>query len=442
MEKLDITDGFADREDIIEAEDEEEDMVQDWTEISRMVLSNNPISLPRRGDKEYEPDGSNIQEVQLSKAKDIMFDTLRNSIRGSVIKSKVKAYYNIDKHKAYVPHPKGSFLQTMGWADSNGVFWLDFHELVYLSERGTVTPYWGSDDSNDDDGNLDIPLSIEDLYLLFKSQEDYDNFLVYSQLKRLGFIVLLEKDNRYHATSFFPPVSEHTSMMTAIGSNIRSSISSVFVLNKALFSGTFLYSKWNYILRRFTTNDQLYNSIGSLIPTQTVPKSDTELREYNGILNGNPPSNLKIVFKLWKPQVNFKKKSPALPDYQIVVYNKNNKNQQFPSYLSLKNIFSKLDYKFDFLQEIDDDFWDKNTFTNGVPRLEYLTSIGRNLDKKNSKGKKSGQVSSTPFNNKKKKPKGRSKLSAIKQGYRSFLLAVVDNGLVSFIRISETEFRY
>lgn len=145
---------------------------------------------------------------------------------------------------------------------------------------------------------------------------------------------------------------------------------------------------------------------------------------------------------MWKPQVNFKKKSPALPDYQIVVYNKNNKNQQFPSYLSLKNIFSKLDYKFDFLQEIDDDFWDKNTFTNGVPRLEYLTSIGRNLDKKNSKGKKSGQVSSTPFNNKKKKPKGRSKLSAIKQGYRSFLLAVVDNGLVSFIRISETEFRY
>lgn len=200
----------------------------------------------------------------------------------------------------------------------------------------------------------------------------------------------------------FSPVSEHTSMMTAIGSNIRSSISSVFVLNKALFSGTFLYSKWNYILRRFTTNDQLYNSIGSLIPTQTVPKSDTELREYNGILNGNPPSNLKIVFKLWKPQVNFKKKSPALPDYQIVVYNKNNKNQQFPSYLSLKNIFSKLDYKFDFLQEIDDDFWDKNTFTNGVPRLEYLTSIGRNLDKKNSKGKKSGQVSSTPFNNKKR----------------------------------------
>lgn len=114
MEKLDITDGFADREDIIEAEDEEEDMVQDWTEISRMVLSNNPISLPRRGDKEYEPDGSNIQEVQLSKAKDIMFDTLRNSIRGSVIKSQVKAYYNIDKHKAYVPHPKGSFFTNHG----------------------------------------------------------------------------------------------------------------------------------------------------------------------------------------------------------------------------------------------------------------------------------------------------------------------------------------
>lgn len=134
----------AEEDTVLDDEDEDEDeKIQDWAEIAKLTQANAPVVIPKRGEKDYEPDGSNIQELLLYRARKAMFDTLTNSVRGSTVKSQVKAYYVPERHMAFVPHARGNFTQTMGTSTSvSGELWLEFYEFVYLSERGTVTPYW------------------------------------------------------------------------------------------------------------------------------------------------------------------------------------------------------------------------------------------------------------------------------------------------------------
>lgn len=429
------SDDFEDREDIINDSGEEDEEVQDWSQVSQLVASNTSITLPRRGEKDYEPDGSNIQELQLYRARKLMLDTLRNSVRGSVLKSQVKAYYNSNKHQAFVPFPKGNFMQTMGRANSSGEFWLDFHEFVYLAERGTITPFWGDNITDEHE----IPLAIEDLYSLFYDNAELNRYLIFSHLKRLGFIVTLTKDSRCHSTSFFPNHNQDYNIFSLNHIPVIKSIASVFKLKFNLFQNYFAYSTVRYVLGRYTTNEQIYKSIGKLIATSPVPKCTSSLfqdRNENIPFMSQNASN--IVFDMWKPQVNFRKKSPGLPDYQIAIFDKNNTRSEFPTYKQLKSTFNELDYKFDFL-DIDEADWDKHSYTCGVKRSDYLAKL-RNKSTKIGAINRPKKVSVS--NKKTKRPSNVNalKMKKLKQGYRSFLMAIVDNGLISFVRISETDF--
>jgi len=182
---------------------DEDEVIQDWSDISKIQNDNPILSIPKRGEKDYEPDGTDIQELMLYRAKKAMFDTLENSVRGSTVKSQVKGYYIPDKHVAMLPHAKGNFVQTMGETDKDGTLWLHFFEFLYLAERGTITPYWKAYGDN-----VELPLSIEDLYSYFKNQKEMDNFSIYAHLKRLGFIV--RSSDQYIITkyniSFYPPL--------------------------------------------------------------------------------------------------------------------------------------------------------------------------------------------------------------------------------------------
>ncbi|KAL3233772.1 tRNA-splicing endonuclease subunit SEN54 [Nakaseomyces bracarensis] len=430
-----LSDELDDREDIINDSGEEDEDVQDWSQVSQIAATS--ITLPRRGEKDYEPDGSDIQELQLYKAKKLMLDTLRNSVRGSVLKSQVKAYYYADKHQALLPLPKGNFLTTMGRANSSGEIWLDFHEFVYLSERGTITPFWGHDLTD----VHEIPLSVEDLYSFFPNQNELNKYLVYSHLKRLGFIVTLSHDKRTHTTSFFPRTAKENRFIALFRHNpVLSSISSIFKLKIHFYQNYFVYSRAQYIFGRYTTNEQIYKRLANLVSVNPILKSSRELlhsKHHNYCLHTGPGT--EIVFDMWKPCVNFRKKSPGLPDYQIVIFDKNNPLSKFPSSLKLKSIFNQLDYKFDYLG-IDDDEWDEHSYTEGFQRMKYL-AMQRNKTKIPIKDKTKNnhkQVSSK----RKKRPVNENalKMKRLKQGYRSFLMAVIDNGLISFIRISETDF--
>lgn len=56
-----------------EEEEEEEELQQDWSQLASLVSKNAALSLPKRGEKDYEPDGTNLQDLLLYNASKAMF---------------------------------------------------------------------------------------------------------------------------------------------------------------------------------------------------------------------------------------------------------------------------------------------------------------------------------------------------------------------------------
>lgn len=448
----------------LDIEYEEDELEKDWSEVIKLNKKNLQMMIPKRGEKDYEPDGTNIQELLLYKARRAMFDALSNSVRGTIIKNQVKAVYDFDKHKALVLNPKGSFLQTMGHVTNAGEYWLDFMEFLYLAERGTITPYCLKSNSMtlnqfispNDDQNI-LPLSIEDIYAFFKSQTEVDEFSVYAHLKRLGFIVtkVVDDDNDNNKATFYPNIKTFRSICGYHIHSLFKQVTSLFVSHKNnLFNGLF-YNPSHYKYIKYTSTPQIYQNLKLLVPHVEVPKTLLELqhRKQRCLSNKNQDGSndtIKLTFNVWKPQTNYKKKIPELPDYQIVVYNKNDKQQHFPTNDDFKHIFDSLNYKFEFLDSSRSDGdpinWDDHSYINGIPRSLILS--------KNQKKKTINSQTAMKSNikeEKRRKLKKQSTLSSsssehvrqikrLKNGYRSFILAVMDNGIISFVKISEADF--
>ncbi|CAR26005.1 ZYRO0A13332p [Zygosaccharomyces rouxii] len=405
---------------------EDDELIQDWSQAAQLSIRSS--TLPKRGEKDYEPDGTNVQELLLYRARKAMFDTLSNSARGSVVKNLVKAYYDPHEHKALVLRPKGNFLHTLGKMHRDGTVWLEFHEFVYLAERGSITPFYKMDGI--DWINQELPLTIEDLYMLFKSQEELDTFFVFEHLKRLGFIVMPTNNS---LDSFFEP---------KVGKNSGQALSNTWNLLpewRKTIHNTIFYSPWKFWLNRYTSNPQIYQSLNQLIPSYRAPRTEEELRRTRFGSMTKKPSAFPISLNVWKPRTDFKKKSPGIPDFQVVIYNKNDPNQHFPTYHELQEIFQYLDYKFEFLSEIDDKWdWDDHSYHDGKLRSQTVANVKSKNAGVAADSKKSQKVKP------KRKPKPKSprvqQKIRLKNGFRSFLLAVMDDGMISFIKISETDF--
>lgn len=424
---------------IADSDAEDGDEIQDWSQAVKLLDNGVTLSLPKRGEKDYEPDGTNIQDLLLYRARKAMFETLSNSARGSVLSSQVKGYYVPGVHKAVITQPRGNFMHNMGSVDREGKCWLLFHEFVYLAERGTVTPYYRASNSDEQEKDFEIPLSMQDLYSLFESQEEMDSYFVFSHLKRLGFIVNVTNDNHTDSTSFYPPhqIKKSTSSMSAACADLLS----FFSLGKTSLLNIFFYNTWNFLLRKYTSSSQIYQGLNKLIPFFVSPKSIEDLlKEKSTSTKISEKPHVKIAFNVWKPQTNFKKKSPGLPDFQVVVYNKNDNHQHFPTYTELQDIFHTLDYKFEFLSEIEDDFsWDDHCYTSNILRSEYLSNLkSKAVQVKSSIHSK--MTDSRKKRSSKSIPSYARQARRLKSGYRNFLLAIIDDGLISFVRISEADF--
>lgn len=410
---------------------DEDEVAQDWSEAAKVSVKSMTSSIPKRGEKDYEPDGTNVQELLLFRAREAMFETLANSPRGSAMSNQVKAYYDQDYHGAMLPHAKGNFLQTMGTADKEGRCWLKFHEFVYLAERGTILPFYSK---NPMDGRVEeVPLSMQDVYSLFKSQAEMDLYFVYAHLKRLGFIVAANDNRDRRLASFFPP---RECSRCSVRSVCESMISFVTLESTSLLNA-FFYSSWNFLLRRHTSSAGIYGGLKRLISYQAPPKNADALRLQRAQTQyDQDKEKFPIAFDVWKPQTSFRKRSPGLPDFQVVIHSKGDSTQTFPSYVDLRSIFNSLDYKFDFLADIeDDDFWINNTFVNGrLGDIKTPSPRSKNIVKKSPELKPFGK------GGKKQAAPHLKQIHRLKSGYRSFLLAVIDDGLISFVKISEADF--
>ncbi|KAG7827561.1 hypothetical protein KL920_004324 [Ogataea angusta] len=244
--------------------DQEE--VHDWTLLAELAV--------KRGDKSFEPvyDGSSLSQYDvdaLEKQRSIMYHALSQP-RGflarpdKLISSTIRLGTG-----AYIDQPGGKFLETMGRIDRSGRCHLNFEEALYLVERGTCVAK---------KENSEHIMSLQEVYAnLITSPEQYDQLLVYSLLKRNGYIVLRATQ---HASERHEPAPVRYS------SPLLSFVVSLFGL-------------------KFLTFRSIFSYLHSLI----APKK----------IRPNPDPNWQPVFDVWKPAKGFKKSSPPVPHFQVVI---------------------------------------------------------------------------------------------------------------------------
>lgn len=186
-------------------------------------------SLPKRGEKDFEPNPTEFQADVLASSRQAMHNALAHP-RIHNPKGKVVAFYapdgptqssdvnSTDQTKTkpqnrtgkslvspdacvHVPNPKGAYFKTLGQADRSNGIWLLPEEALYMVERGSLDIRWptslteSTDANNEGDGadeEVSIPMSVQASYacLLGRGGLTLERFSVFTGLKRLGYAVL------------------------------------------------------------------------------------------------------------------------------------------------------------------------------------------------------------------------------------------------------------
>ncbi|ANB15365.1 Sen54p [Sugiyamaella lignohabitans] len=357
------------------------DEQQDWRFLNAIDRSGQ--SLPKRGEKDYEPDGTGLQVSTLAESRAAMYKALEGERKHSS-KNHVSATWFGYIGKARVDVVAGPHFMTMGKADSSGVIWLLPEEVIYLVERGSMECWWPEG----------APMSLQAVYsTCIKAMGDIEKLQVYSYLRKIGFIV-------QRATSYDPDfrVLEQRKLEREEALiNMRNKAGYSGLLRRSFLMGynNCVVSPLSFISRQLarraaTSNSTLlwrsvyrsYESIYSelnIIPCHRPPHLEAEVSDLD---IEEPAAPFRVMFDVWKPGSTFKKASPGKPDYRIVVVSA--RDDKMPSLNQTASLFAS------------------------VP------------------------VSETT--------KDKSQMQRLKEGWRTVILAVVDAGIISLFKLSDVGF--
>ncbi|ODV93491.1 hypothetical protein PACTADRAFT_77805 [Pachysolen tannophilus NRRL Y-2460] len=371
-------------------ENEDNEGIQDWTQLlgkegnkskNKKKLSKLGIGLKNGGGilangKDFGPlsEGNDYDLANLKINRSVMFDTLgykRGFVSSQVGINQSTIFYNIFLDKCYMIQPKGGFVKTLGYTDKFNRTWLGFEEVLYLVERGSCIVKYDKNKILQDPKLFDLKnefksleMSLEEIYtLLIKNQQQYDEYCVYSHLKRLGYIVLrssnieeneseseieneetffkrdendFKKNNEY---SFMEESSiDYTNLKIAISRSL-----SILLLNNLK----------NLLLQPFM---KLFQNIKLVLIKHQLFKvsifhplhfKHTYYKSYNSILQklqivpikkNFQNSKFTPTFLVWRPQPDFSKKRLISPDFKIKVINSSSEG-----FLQLKDMKAFID---------------------------------------------------------------------------------------------------
>ncbi|XP_053939564.1 tRNA-splicing endonuclease subunit Sen54 isoform X1 [Cuculus canorus] len=134
---------------------------------------------PRRGPKEFLPDGSAEQAERLRRCREEQWRLLAEE-HPPRPRNLVKAEWKPEQGIVELQSPAGKFWHTMGFSE-RGKQCLLPEEALYLVECGTIQLFY-----------KDQPLSVQEAYEMLLSQEavSLPHYQVFSHLKQLGYVVL------------------------------------------------------------------------------------------------------------------------------------------------------------------------------------------------------------------------------------------------------------
>ncbi|KAL2819776.1 hypothetical protein BJX63DRAFT_418720 [Aspergillus granulosus] len=203
------------------------DETQDFRMLNSLsfLADTNDLSLPKRGEKDFEPNPTLFQADILDASRQAMHNALsyprlhnpKNKVIGvyapngpapppepklntisedPLVEKPAPASIGVSPNTCvYVTNPRGGQFKTIGQADRWNRIWLLPEEALYLLERGGLDIRWprgavgeGEEDDIEDSG---IPMSLQAAYASFigHSGLTMERFSVYTGLRRLGYAV-------------------------------------------------------------------------------------------------------------------------------------------------------------------------------------------------------------------------------------------------------------
>ncbi|EKG19291.1 hypothetical protein MPH_03154 [Macrophomina phaseolina MS6] len=280
---------------------------------------------------------------------------------------------------ARVEKIKGQAFRTMG-REISGAAWLLPEEALYLLERGSLDIRWPPADGEEEG----LPMSLQGAYAAFVGMGDsvctdltLERYIVYAGLKRSGYIVM--RAESWNGEKNVVPNPDSRQSTSAIGA----------FWNFGLFG-----SLWKRLLRPSSSRPNPHAALGPLVSPGLYRSYNDIYRLLDVIPFHDPTSSPRfspeesssdpfhVAYHVYKPTPTWKKRSPGPPDFRVAVI---------------------------------------DARETSVPTLPQLNDL----------------LASTPYDP--PKPDGQL-YQKIKQGYRNVVLAIVDQGIVSYVRVADAGF--
>ncbi|KAH0563050.1 hypothetical protein GP486_002383 [Trichoglossum hirsutum] len=340
------------------------DEAVDWRVLGVFSKSDHP-TIPRRGEKDFEPDGTGHQDRILADSRRAMNDALSLE-RIQPPKGHIRAIWHEELQRASVTKPRGTHFQTVGKQESNGNLWLLPEETLWLLERGTMGCWWESG----------LPMSLQGCYAACLSDESgltLERFQVFANLKRTGYTVMRAPTwDSEGVDCVSRAVIQQGGLSVWVVGLFRSIFNSTFGSRPPSPSGPLvepgLWRSYSGIYERL-----------ALIPFHNPVLSASE-----SISSKNTDPPFRIAYNVWKPRPSFKKSSPGEPDFRVAVVNA--RETSVPTLTQISALLESVPY---------------DPPTSGMQRHSYMR---------------------------------------LKHGHRNVILAVVDQGVISYLRLGDAGF--
>jgi len=237
----------------------------------------------------------------------------------------------------------GHSVQVKSPADAKGKEKMHAHvqllpeEALYLIERGSMFCRKASDVQyplTQETFEQAVPMTLQEAYAEMIGKEDItlDRYLVFSYLKRLGYIV-----TRARPPSIFYPKAQNFPILRIPRVTWLSRFFRFFTRPfRSLFSTTLDW--WRPLplagfSRHFMTYPSMFSQLRLFRSGYSLPLYRTPLQEAS-----NTP--YKVFYNLYKPGIPFAKTNPRPPDFSIVVVNA--RTTLMPTIHELSSLFDEL----------------------------------------------------------------------------------------------------
>ncbi|TVY18293.1 putative tRNA-splicing endonuclease subunit tsp-5 [Lachnellula arida] len=387
------------------------------------ALTSKSGQLPKRGEKDFEPHGTKHQDGVLEASRQAMHDALsytrfhnpKNHNRGfyygegslqrdEILGEEWRKGLD-DDHVVVVESARGTHFRSMGamnLGQRHGALWLLPEEALYLVERGNLDLWWPTRSSfngmieEDEEGvpkktNQDVsgevdegaPMSLQAAFAMLlgndteRGKVSQDRYTVYTNLKRNGYVVLRAPD--------WDPTKPGKAHSFQAVEPLEESSPSIF---SWLFGRLFSEPEVDPPPYGPLVKPGMYRSYNSIYrQIAVIPRHKPSPTPEDPATSSPVDDPYRVIFHLWKPirVPNFTKSNPGVPDFRVAIVNA------------------------------------RTTF---VPSLGQITSL----------------LESTPWDPPRSGQGIKNTYQKLKHGWRNVVLAVIDQGVISYLRLGETAF--